>query len=87
MLLLMAGWQNPPAAGCDFELHLGGPDGELAGSGQLNTPITVGPGTGIPVVFSKALQGKQTVYLTYKRQAAPAGEDPGMISLRGIQFQ
>lgn len=87
MLLLTAGWQNPPAAGCDFELRLGSPDGELAGSGQLNTPIPDGPGTGIPVVFSKVLQGKQTLYLTYKRQAAPEGEGPGMIALTGIQFQ
>jgi len=86
MLLLMAGWQNPPAAGCDFELHLGTPDGELLGSGQLNTPIS-GPGTGIPVMFTRALQGKQTLYLTFKRQAAPEGEEPGMIALSGIQFQ
>ena len=86
MLLLTAGWQNPPAAGCDFELHLGSPDGELVGSGQLNTPIS-GPGAGIPVVFTKAVQGKQTLYLTFKRQPAPEGEDPGMVALSGIQFQ
>ncbi len=86
MLLLMAGWQNPPAAGCDFELHMGSPDGELIGAGQLNTPISGGPGTGIPVVFNQALSGKQTIYLTFKRQASE-GDDPGMIALTGIQFR
>ncbi|MDG1573446.1 ThuA domain-containing protein [Robiginitalea sp. M366] len=83
MLLLMAGWQTPPSAGADFELHLGSPDGEVIGSGSLTTP-QAGQGTGIPVMISKPQQGKQTVYLTYKRHPS---DDPGMVAITGVQFQ
>jgi cytochrome c len=85
MILLMAAWQTPPAAGCDFELHLGSVDGKLVGSGQMNTPQS-GQGTGIAVVLSEKLSGKQTIYLTYKRQNS-GSDDPGMLALTGIQFQ
>ncbi|WP_088342343.1 ThuA domain-containing protein [Robiginitalea sediminis] len=83
MLLLMAGWQAPPTAGADFEIRLGSPEGEVIGSGALTTP-QAGQGTGIPVVFSKPQQGRQTLYLTYKRHES---EDPGLVALVGIQFQ
>lgn len=85
MILLIAAWQTPPAAGCDFELHLGSVDGKLVGSGQMNTPQS-GQGTGIAVVLSEKLSGKQTIYLTYKRQNS-GSDDPGMLALTGIQFQ
>ena len=83
MLILEAGWQTPPAAGADFELRLGSPDGEIIGQGSLTTPQQ-GQGTGIPVMLSAPQTGKQMVYLTYKREKS---EDPGMIALVGIQFR
>jgi hypothetical protein len=85
MILLLAAWQTPPAAGCDFELHLGSPDGKLVGKGAMNTPQS-GQGTGIPVIMSESLTGKQTIYLTYKRQSS-GSDEPGMLALTGIQFQ
>lgn len=83
MLLLEAGWQSPPAAGADFELHLGSPDGERIGAGSLATPQQ-GQGTGIPLMLSAPQTGKQTLYLTYERHDA---EEPGMVALTGIRFQ
>ncbi|MFM1879120.1 MAG: hypothetical protein RLZZ241_1986 [Bacteroidota bacterium] len=85
MILLIAAWQTPPAAGCDFELHLDSPDGKLVGQGSMNTPQS-GQGTGIPVILSESFTGKQTLYLTYKRQSS-GSEEPGMLAVTGIEFQ
>lgn len=85
MILLLAAWQTPPAAGCDFELHLGSPDGKRVGQGAMNTPQS-GQGTGIPVMMSESFTGRQTLYLTYKRQSS-GSDEPGMLALTGIQFQ
>ncbi|MDC6355010.1 MULTISPECIES: ThuA domain-containing protein [unclassified Robiginitalea] len=83
-LVLEAAWQSPPAAGSDFELRLGSADGELVGTGSLDSPS--GPGAAIPVAFSKELSGRQPLFLTFKRQEA-AGDDPGMMAIVGIQFR
>lgn len=82
IILLMA-WREAPAAGGDFEVHLGSPDGELIGSGTLANPSGA-QGAGIPLAISKPQEGKKTIYLTYKRHEA---EDPGMMALTGMQFQ
>ena len=84
MLMPIVAWQAPPAAGADFEVRLGSPDGDVVGTGSLNTPQQ-GQGSAVPLSLVRSLDGRQTLYLTYKRQAG--SDDPGMIALTGVQFQ
>ncbi|NJB72084.1 glucose/arabinose dehydrogenase/cytochrome c551/c552/type 1 glutamine amidotransferase [Saonia flava] len=80
---LMSMWQAPPVVGFDFEVRLNNAEGELIGSGSLNTPL--GPqGAPIVIPLTTALSGKQTLYISYNRQKET--EEAVMVALANATF-
>jgi hypothetical protein len=80
---LMAGWQEPPAVGFDFEVRLDAPDGELAGSGSMNPPLN-GQNTVVNIPLQAEFSGKKNLYVHYKKQQA--SEEPVMVALMNATF-
>jgi len=80
---LMAGWQDPPAVGFDFEVRLDAPDGELAGSGSMNPPLN-GQNTLVNIPLQAEFSGKKNLYVHYKKQQA--SEEPVMVALMNATF-
>ncbi len=82
MVNLVAGWQTPPAIGFDFEVRLDAVDGNVIGTGSLNTPQT-GQNSAIQILFAKT-SGKHTLYISYKKQGTT--EESVTIALMNATF-
>ncbi len=80
---LAAGWQAPPTVGFGFEVRLGGPDGELAGKGAINPPLS-GQGTLIHIPLQKKYSGKKDLYIHFARQGE--SDSATIIALRSATF-
>lgn len=82
-LTLVAGWQAPPTSGFEFEVREGSPEGDLIGSGSLNTPQK-GPNGVIVLPLESSLEGKTELYVHYKRNKEQG--EPSMIALMNATF-
>ncbi len=82
---LIAGWQEPPKAGLDFELRLNTPDGKLLGKGSMPAPVAGQPGGMVPIALNSAIDVKaEEIYFIYK----PNGKDRGAapVALMNVTF-
>lgn len=83
-ITLIAGWQDAPKFGFDFEARLDAPDGKLIGTGSLLPPP---PKTqfGMARVSTEAVtDGKyHTIYITCK---AKSSEEKATAGITGMQF-
>jgi hypothetical protein len=76
---MMAGWQDPPKYGFDFEIRLDAPDGKSLGKGSLIVPAnTKQQGTMIHVALQPVTDGAyHTLYVISKprdaKETAQAG--------------
>ncbi|MBI1780794.1 MAG: ThuA domain-containing protein [Sphingobacteriales bacterium] len=86
-LTIMAGWQQPPQYGFDFEVRLDNASGKVIGTGALNPPKekTKGLGFGMIAVPVEAItDGKlHTIYVTAKPKDSKEG---GQVGLQFVQF-
>lgn len=80
---LLAGWQAPPSVGTDFEVRLDSPEGTLAGTGSMNTPLS-GQNTLVTIPLSGSFTGKKTVYVRYRKQQD--SEEPVTFGLMNATF-
>ena len=71
-LVVGAGWQSPPDVNIEIEARLGSPDGELIGTGRLDTPAKDSEQGAIPIKLTKEVKGKDNkIYFVYN----PKSED------------
>ncbi len=83
VVVLGAGWQEAPKVGYNFDIRVGGPDGEIIGKGTMSPPPAGTPGTAIAIPFTKKPTGKQTLYIT---GAVEEGKEPAMVALMNATF-
>jgi glucose/arabinose dehydrogenase/cytochrome c551/c552/type 1 glutamine amidotransferase len=83
---LMAGWQEAPKTGLDFELHLNAPDGKLLGKGSMPAPAAGQPGGMVPIKLEQDVDVKaDEVYFVYKpREGEERGASP--VALMNVRF-
>lgn len=81
---IMAGWQDPPAYGFDFEIRLDTPDGPSLGKGSLLPPADKKARGGMAVVTLQAVtDGKMhTLYIVSKPRDAKENSQVGIASVR-----
>ena len=83
---LMAGWQEPPQTGLDFEMRLGSPKGKLIGKGSMTKPVSGQPGGVIPIQVTKPLDVKVSeLYFVYvPKEGKERGAAP--VALMNVRF-
>jgi hypothetical protein len=82
---MIAGWQNPPKYGFDFEVRLDAKDGKLLGTGSLTAPANSKQQSGmVHITLQPVTDGQyHTIYIISK--AKNAGET-GQAGLGFVQF-
>ncbi|MBT8223609.1 MAG: c-type cytochrome, partial [Eudoraea sp.] len=83
---LMAGWQDAPLSGLDFEMRLGSPKGKMIGKGSMPKPVPGQAGGVIPIRLSAPMDVKVSeLYFVYKpKEGEERGSGP--IALMNVRF-
>ncbi len=82
----MAGWQDPPLTGLDFEMRVRSPEGKLVGTGRIPKPAAGQSGAVVPIRVSTPIDLKVSeLYFVYQpKEGADRGTSP--VALMNVRF-
>lgn len=80
---LTMGWQAPPKTGCDFEVRLGSPEGEVIGNASIQPPFQ-GQGTMASLPLKGEYNGKQKLYIRFQKHEG--ADSSAIVALMNATF-